>query len=194
MAVAGLRRIAMVYDLSNGDQAVNTFHTVERVPTAFDLTEAGLIAGQFSAFWGDLKGKISNNVSLNKIVVADASTILGTGLWYEFPVGEAGTVVADPLPFQVALVASLRTAVNTRRGRGRVYLCGFTETANTTSGEPVSTLRADLLTYFTDLMTGLDTIDHDLVVYSRTGGNTAIVTNVLIDGYWDTQRRRANRR
>lgn len=193
MAVAGLRRVSLVYDLSNGDQAVNVFHIRQTVPDPFEEVDAQGIATDFETdWWDEIRALISDNVTLDRIEVADASG--STGLRYSFDVGEAGTLVSDPLPFQTALVISLRTALNSRSGRGRIYQCGFGESQNTTSGEPSSAMRTTLQTAMTNLRTELTASGYELVVYSRTLDQANTVTSTQVDGYWDTQRRRANRR
>lgn len=193
MPVAGLRRVSLVYDLSNGDQAVNVFHIREDTPTSFDEADATGIALDFEVdWWDEIKPLISDNVTLDRIEVADASG--STGLKFVTDVADPGTLVSDPLPYQTALVISLRTAVNSRSGRGRIYQCGFGESQNTTAGEPSSTMRTALSDAMTNLRAELISSGYHLGVYSRTLDQFNEVTSHQVDGYWDTQRRRANRR
>lgn len=46
-----------------------------------------------------------------------------------------GTVIGDPMPPQIALVATKRTALRGKSARGRMYFCGFSEN-NNTNGAP----------------------------------------------------------
>lgn len=194
MPVTGLRRVAVEFGLSNGDTAVNVMHIKDNNLGVFDLTEADLIEADLLTWFDDFKVRIADNVVMERITVSDASGPGGTGLSFEYALSVAGTAVSDPLPYSTALVVSLKTALNSRRGRGRVYLCGFAENSNTNNGEPDSVMRADVLSAFVDLNTALLVHDHALGVYSRTGDVFNPVVTMQCDGHWDTQRRRANRR
>jgi len=52
---------------------------------------------------------------------------------------QLGTRAGDPLPPQIALVLTKRTALRGKSGRGRMYLCGMSED-DSTAGKPVAAL------------------------------------------------------
>lgn len=102
-----------------------------------------------------------------------------------------GAAVGVPLPPDVAVVVSLRTALANRRGRGRFYLPQIAAANVTQDG-------AILPAAITSLLDGLDgafggyTSSGTPVVYSRVGRSTANVVSYDIGGFFDTQRRREN--
>jgi hypothetical protein len=98
-------------------------------------------------------------------------------------------------PNQAALVVSLRTELAGRQHRGRMYLP--LDTLNGGSGAQLSTTDVIAVslawaTCFTDWNASGD--NGTVVVVSRVGAGAAVpVTDVVVDGRADTQRRRANK-
>lgn len=183
------RRVAMEYALSNGDIAVNTFHVRNDVVADFTAAEAALIAASFEGFWEDIRAEIANNVTLQNINVRDASGVTGLSFNHT-PTNPAGTETTDPLPYQIALVSTIYTALNSRSGRGRVYLCGFGEVSNTSTGFCVSTTVSAIQTAWSNLIGALSVTDHEVGVFSRTLNQFNPATSINVNSTWDTQRRR----
>lgn len=109
-----------------------------------------------------------------------------------------GTAVGDLLPPQTALVITLRTALAGRNYRGRVYLCGFTEAINSSTGAAtgattavnfVAAVKAALVASSLDL--GVISRPDDTKVPPKVGWVTPVTAMVARDLVWDTQRRRA---
>jgi hypothetical protein len=108
----------------------------------------------------------------------------------------AGTGALN-LPYQSALVFSLRTNTPGASGRGRVYWPCLSATLNS-SGKitaPTTTaLLADFKTYMTSIRTALATnfatIGFDLAVRSKTTHSTPHVVRIQLGDTIDTQRRR----
>lgn len=191
MPVAGLRRVSMEFALSNGDIAVNVMHVLQDTPSTFTEGQANTLQAVFNVdWWDEYKSSIADVVSLTKITVADASG--ETGLAYEEGYSEPGLAAATPLPYQLAACVSLRTAVNSRSGRGRIFVCGYNEAANTAAAKIASAVVTELQDAAANLMAALVGVDHQLVVYSRTLDAANPVTTVIVDDRWDVQRRRAN--
>lgn len=113
---------------------------------------------------------------------------------FDFPGAGGGLNVNGPLPLQVAMCCSLRTALNTRRGRGRVFFPHLTEgdTTAPSPGVPVweTTAVSDMNSAFNTLQATLQSFGSNLLVHSRVGNMANIVTDVLIGNIPDTQRRR----
>lgn len=132
------------------------------------------------------------NVGLRDLRTAGQPEFLDAGA------AVAGTNASDPLPPQTALCITLRTALVGQHYRGRVYLPGFGETVNTSSGAASSGSNA--VSFVTAIKTALQGSGMDLGVISRpnplatppwTGFVTTVTSIVCRDLVWDTQRRRA---
>lgn len=191
MPVAGLRRVSLEFGLSNGDVGVNVLHCKQDVPATFTEAEALALKNLFVAeWWDEYKSSIATVVTLDQVTVADASG--GTGLSYEYGIGDTGDAAATPLPYQLAACVSWRTAVNSRSGRGRTFVVGYNEAANTASATIASAVIGELYAAAASLIAGLVAADYQLVVYSRTLDQANAVTTVIVDDRWDIQRRRAN--
>lgn len=95
------------------------------------------------------------------------------------------------VPPQVAMVVTLRTGLNSRRGRGRTYLNGFLNTAiNSANGQFVGSVVSTQASLFLDLCVDLDNNDSPLLVSSRTDQLSRKVTAISVDSRPDTQRGR----
>lgn len=103
-----------------------------------------------------------------------------------------GTAATQLSPNQVAVVTTLRTAVSSRAGRGRMYWPATGDPTDQTSGllgsAAIDTLVDALAAWFTSLTTG-----QPAVVVSQTQNTSHPITSVDADYRADTQRRRVNR-
>jgi poly(3-hydroxybutyrate) depolymerase len=97
------------------------------------------------------------------------------------------------LPLQAAIVVSLRTAVNTARGRGRMYIPadGATLAAHQLSTPSPATVGAEWAGHLSRVNANSDT--QTVSVVSTAGGVVHPVLNVIVDSRIDIQRRRANK-
>lgn len=136
---------------------------------------------------------------LNTAVSIDmASTGLidpATGLQSELvetPTTLPGLAAANPLPSDVALVVSLRTALANRRGRGRFYLPQLVVTDVTAEARVSADAVTDITSSLSLAWTGYNSATARPVVYSRTGRSTQDITSFDIGNLFDTQRRREN--
>lgn len=102
-------------------------------------------------------------------------------------------------PLQTSLVLSLRTPFPGASARGRLYWPILAGTQDTATGRlPVASAQAiadAAAVYLTDIEEALAasfpaTDTWHLVVYSRTGNDSHMVTRVQVGDTWDTQRRR----
>ena len=107
----------------------------------------------------------------------------------EAPVTLAGTAVGSSLPADVAIVASLRTALANRSGRGRFYLPQPAASTLTATGRLSSAAQDQILASLAAAWTTYNAGGAP-VVYSRTNRSTAIVTTFNIGDLYDTQRGR----
>lgn len=125
-------------------------------------------------------------IGVNGKVVETAEDTLAT---------DPGSGSAPALPTEVACVVSLRSAVGSRRGRGRFYLPAFYSGALTTLGRidsgVQSTVADESATYLADLVVGAST--YHPVVASQTGGLLSRVLNCRVGDVFDSQRRRRDK-
>lgn len=109
----------------------------------------------------------------------------------------SGGSLSPALPYQVALGASLRTANDSRRGRGRVYLpyLGGAVLENTTGKISAATAtELDMrLTSFRDSIDSTPLVDY-WGVFSRLDNTVRRVQTIRIGEIPDTIRRRRNKR
>lgn len=118
----------------------------------------------------------------------------------------AGTGATDPLPRQIALCVTLRTAMAGKSYRGRVYIGGFIEDCNSSAGEATAATATACTAFVTavkDAMTAqaiqMAILSPELPQRPTAGGGTlpakpafatpvtAVISRNLT---WETQRRR----
>jgi hypothetical protein len=104
---------------------------------------------------------------------------------------------SSPLPFQSALVLSLRTAVAGGTGRGRLYWPATGLTLSATTLRPatalVTSFLADFKTYLTAVQAAIDGVVDEtvaLAVWSRVNASSAVVNRIMAGDVLDVQRRR----
>jgi hypothetical protein len=155
--------------------------------TAGDFTT---VEGAIDAFWGSVKS------------MYHTGTVLSELRWYRVgpgaappeptvrvqPRSVAGTSGTGPMPQQVAVTISLRTAL--RKHWGRMYLPVPTITQLAAGGLLSSVAVDAYAAAFNTLVTTVETADFYPVVYSRTKQRAYAVNRVVVDNVADIQRRR----
>ena len=184
-------------------QRVNT--TVQDDPSLQDI--ANKIVEEWTSVIDDAQGtgSVLNNRLRSDLEYQSVNTysLSPAGLATEqaealFPDGIGGSSPADPLPPDVAIVASLRTGLPGRSKRGRLYLGGFVTPACVAGGRVETNLAATigqaLASFGSDMkMTSLTGVDRlNWTVLSRTTTSTQKITQVRVGNIFDTQRRRDN--
>lgn len=148
------------------------------------------------AFWtGALDALVHTGVSLTEISTASLNSTTGAQVSrLADDVSLPGVAVVGLLPPQLSVVASLRTDLATRAGRGRFYLPPFDKgTVDATTGRLAATAVTDTLAAVNTLLTDLIAASITPVIYSRTTHGTTTVTQVDIGDVFDTQRRRRDK-
>lgn len=117
-----------------------------------------------------------------------------------------GTGTGDPLPGQIAMVVSALTARSGASYRGRIYLSGFTETANGATGEAAQVTADASIAFISAVSDAVFAEGMTLAVVSRPrqaatipaktitakAGFVSPITGLVVNNLlWDTQRRRA---
>jgi hypothetical protein len=105
----------------------------------------------------------------------------------------AGTSTAENLPPQTSAVVSLRTALPTRRGRGRMYLPPMTADAEITTGLIDATSLAEISLAAKGMLESLITSTYLPVVAHRDIASTTNLTACDVSNIFGTQRRRRNK-
>jgi hypothetical protein len=116
------------------------------------------------------------------------STAVGSGTL-------VGTSGSGPLPPQIAVCVSLRTAFSGARFRGRFYLPSPVTSTLATTGRlattNVATFATALSSAFAAALSGVPL--SFLVIYSRVGRSTSPVLTLDVGDVFDTQRRRRDK-
>ncbi|HSR54336.1 MAG TPA: hypothetical protein VLV83_26210, partial [Acidobacteriota bacterium] len=108
------------------------------------------------------------------------------------PRNDAGTSEAACLPFQCAVVVSLRTALATRAGRGRMYTPGVAVDQQD-GGRLVTAAQTTIADSAKAMMDALNGAGLAPVIYHKAAGNFDGVTSLDVGDVIDTQRRRRNK-
>lgn len=181
-----------------GERVENVFWVYVPGAASPPVSDLEAIGGIFFDWWNDnIKTIQSANATLREIYVTDQSAQFGGAFTYSTGLPADGANVQEPLPGNVALCMSLRTAQRGRSFRGRSYIVGLTE--NQVSGNLLTApAAAAWLAAYDELVNLLNTGPYILSVCSkRTGGNpraqgvlTPVIDAVLVDNVVDSQRRR----
>jgi hypothetical protein len=192
------------------EQLVNVIH-LGYGPAAFADVDWPAVSGALANFYrgesGDGVGVrgfgdfIVPDCKLTDITITDLDDADHASLLFSVNLGGTSST-KDPLPLQDAIVGSLRTAVNSRRGRGRMFLGGWAITAveatvSNTSGPPIvdPAVLTSIANAYTDLIGALADVDVVLGVVSITATPDEFnaITQVKVNNVFDIQRRRANK-
>lgn len=171
-----------------------------------------------SAYTTNLASHVPSNSGLFQVGVRDLRTV-HMAEYLDSGAIAPGSGTGDYLPGQNAVCVTLRTAKAGQSFRGRVYLGGFTETDNTTTGAIATGLSNACVAFVTAIQSALNSNGLQLAVLSRPAYQTtktvvvhhgdgseetqthvtaarageinAVVAIVARNTIWDTQRRRA---
>lgn len=104
-----------------------------------------------------------------------------------------GGVPSTTHPLQVCAVATLHTAIPTRRTRGRMYWPAVGATLGQSRGTQMNASDCDKIAAFTKALFATQGADIFPSVYSRVGQSLERVTGISVDSRCDVQRSRANK-
>lgn len=186
--IANTAKIELLYTLDGGQTAVNVLHCfcAPGESNANLLIIANTVRNAINV--SNIKTRWTTTTTLQDVIATDITS--ATGRQQHTNAGPiVGTDAGAPLPNQIALVATLLTAVRSRRTRGRIYWPGFGEAASA-GNSPVVGCTADVLGATTSIRTSLAAALFPLTVASRLNGVSAIVDSERVGNVWDSQRRR----
>lgn len=111
---------------------------------------------------------------------------------YDYPEAVSGTIVADALPINCAVLVSKRTGVGGRRGRGRMYwpITSIAESGVDAGGAILAAHRTTVQTRWDNFLTQVATDDLRLLVHHDNGAAGTPITDLIVEGTIATQRRR----
>lgn len=190
-------RHTMLWNLPGGEKAATSVAWDSgSAVTGLDSTTVDAFETLGESFWADLDALYSDQTNW----VGSRLAWIGTdGRAVETAemghTASPGIVNRPPLPSEVAVCISLKTALNNRRGRGRFYLPSPQMDVNGAGGL-LTTSAQDLFAdyceaYFTPIIIGAET--YFPTVASKTGGLLNPVTSFKVGNVFDSQRRRRDR-
>jgi hypothetical protein len=179
-----------------GQKCENVFH-IYRPNSAWDLTSMGVAAGKLRDWWVAHPGiYVEQSVTIDMIVATDQTSKTAPRLEYAAGLPLLGSNIGNPLPNNVTVAISWRTALRGRSYRGRTYHPGLTDTLVENSNL-VAGANALLAAAYTQLLTELNDADHQVCVCSRynegawrVAGVATPITGVTVDNNIDSQRKR----
>lgn len=159
-------------------------------------TAAGAAAAFVTAwttFWNAIKPFVPTTVGVDAIDAVEVDPLtFRNGAGATTAVVLVGTDASAPLPPQTSLVVSLKTAVRTRAGRGRMYLPPF-GVDQSVGGRLLAATRTTVLNAAAQLVNDLQAAAYTPVIYHRAVHTTDVINQVAVGDVFDTQRRRRNK-
>jgi hypothetical protein len=190
---AGSRKVVLTWSLPGGDKAQCAFWESGAVAGDATDTTAGLMAasGLFTTWIGTIKPLWSSTT-----VLSGLDLYLYTGGTAASEHGHADLNIigtgGQNHPNQCACVLTLRTALASRRGRGRMYIPANGVVVGT--GVMAAGIVDAAVTGTASHFSGINAAAAiKVVVVSQTGSLSSQVTQVSADYVPDTQRRRVNK-
>lgn len=166
LVIANCVQVRLLWSI-HSQLGVNVLHGI--VPSGFVVNQAvvnTLGSAIKSAFTAQLAIWCPPTTSLVRVGLRDLRQANQTE-YLDTGAAVPGVSVGEGLPGSVAMCITLRTALSGKSHRGRVYLGGFSEEANLTTGtaDPSSTTQA--LAFMTSVDTAFDSSQITLAVASR---------------------------
>lgn len=197
--MATVEQVTLKGIMPNGEPLNTGFQFDKGTVTSTPLELATSLKALIETAWG--VGSRANRFSIDfswlgiSIHEYDVATgdLLALG---ETSLDGSGTSSTNPLPAQVAVVASFRTATPGPRGRGRMFLGGVHIGDVSATGTIVDAAVEDISDFVVDVVTAVTSLDGSMVpvVWSRRHKLLFPVTAVGVGTSFDVMRSRANRR
>jgi len=198
--------VKMIFTLANGKQAsVRTYGTHEGTFVASTAIANQLFTPIANAWVTRLNPYLNPTVTFTALSVRDMTSSTNAEYRSTLPaVPSTGT--GDAMPQDVALVLTAEGLERGRGAKGRLYMPGWSESANAGGGIASAAVVSALTNFGTDLRTQLNAVAltsaiakparaqyqgltgaiHD----ARPAHATQVTAYVCQNGEWDTQRRR----
>lgn len=182
----------------NGEQIENVFCFQYNAPP-IDAGELSTLAEVVRDEWiANVLPLLTQGYTLREVYAVDLTSADGPTATAVAPPGTIGGEISQPLPNNVALVLTHRTAQRGRAYRGRTFISGLVEgnvAGNLVDAGWAGTLVAAFNTFIIEIQS---TVAWVFVIVSRqldnaprvTGVATVVTATVLRDNVVDSQRRR----
>ena len=196
MAVNDLYRLTCVWSAtSEAPQAINQFHFRQNAGLVFDTPGEDLVAAFRAYCEENYTWLVTEGLELFTYKVSKAPDFQTEHI-EEISAGVNGLITGDPLPPRTSGLISLRTAVLTRRGRGRIFLPPAAESVST-AGRASSNYIIAMDTFMENMVTDMNSVSIDyapwgLEVWSEAEQEGNPVTQWLSRVKWSSQRDRTN--
>lgn len=159
----------------NGQGAVNVLHATAPAGTVVNQALANTLGAAIkTAFTTNLGTLMSGGSALARVGLRDLRTANQTE-FLDTGAVTGGTGTGDPLPGSVAACATLRTALSGKSFRGRVYIGGFNETVNDSSGAASGASSTALVSFISAIQSAMTTSSLTMAVASRPAERYTIV-------------------
>jgi len=159
-------------------------------PDPFDSAAALTIAGIFETGYAGILDALSVDYRVNQIDVQNLAGTASGAATLVIAGGIAGTVVQDSMPGNVAFCVRLRSALSSKRTRGRKFFAGLGE-GDVTGNEWDAARAATLISGVQDLIDALDANGTPMQIVSFVGSTSVpVLTASYFDLFVDSQRRR----
>jgi len=176
-----------------GESWTTTLHTTGNV--ALTAAQAAWESA-VNAFWtGQLDALVHSAVVATEASTAEIDEATGKQMSrLAASLSLPGVATQGPLPPQVSVVLSLRTALATRAGRGRMYLPPYDKATVSQDGDMNATSQSATVTaanqFFQSLISdGLVPV----IAHRNVPVTTTNITQFDVGSVYDTQRRRRNK-
>jgi len=210
--VPSCAQIVLYWALTNGQVAHNVLYG--RYAGVFAGTPAQatamLTAMTTGATWAALAAFLAPTTALAGLHIRDVNTEDQAIILNGTPVSGPGTSVGTALPDEVAAVITMTTAKTGPSNRGRTYIPGWASNASGAGGVIAAGAVSALAAWATtNLLGALSSNSYVPVIGqkaraaytgttgtahpARPAGSIAIVSAVVKDNHWDSQRRRGLR-
>lgn len=171
-----MMRVRTVFSGPQGTPWVNTLYFAGDTQTIADAAVADV-----GAFWGAVDALMNTGVTWateSEVEVVDEVTGNVTAVLVTTPQTGAGATVTELLPRIAQAVVRMRTGtfIGGREVRGRIFVPGLTELANTTGQVTAATLT----TIQTAAQALMDSVNQQWVVWSRTHGVARLISSVSV--------------
>lgn len=157
------------------------------------VVAVGLLWSHDSGAGNTLASHISTTIGIDDVSAAELDPFTGKQTEKVMTsAAHAGTSTTGPLPHSVALVVSLRTALATRKGRGRFYLPPL-DLDSTNAGRVLGAAVTAAVNGAAIMLNTLGDAGFIPVIYHRADQTFTSVIRVDVGDVFDDQRRRRNK-
>lgn len=203
----GVVEITLIFGLPNTRLARSALHGYAATPPGMSVAFANTLFGALSAPWSsNIATYMHTGTTFQSVVVRDMTSFTNP-TYQSTSAAVAGTSAsAVAMPESMAIVLTENLNIRGRGAKGRLYLGGWSQNADVTTGGISSTVQTALNTMGTAWLSAISTNGMTPCVNqppraqymgytgtthpARVAGHPTVTAYVCRDLVWDTQRRR----